>query len=114
MLTGTIQEISERKEAEANMERTLSLLEATLDATADGILVVDSEGRITSFNRRFAELWRIPEHVLATRDDNQVLAFVVDQVTDPGAFVAKVRELYAQPDAESYDVIDFRDGRTYE
>jgi diguanylate cyclase (GGDEF)-like protein/PAS domain S-box-containing protein len=113
-VAGTIQEITERKEAEASLRETLSLLGATLDATADGILVVDSEGKITSFNQRFAELWRLPEEILDTRDDDKALAFVVGQVADPDAFVAKVRELYSRPEAESQDLIEFRDGRTFE
>ncbi|MHB8464154.1 MAG: EAL domain-containing protein [Acidimicrobiales bacterium] len=113
-ISGTAQEITERKDAEADIQHALSLLSATLDATADGILVVDGRGKISSFNRRFAELWRLPDDVLAEGDDDRALAFVVDQVADPAAFVAKVRELYAQPDAESQDIIEFRDGRTFE
>jgi diguanylate cyclase (GGDEF)-like protein/PAS domain S-box-containing protein len=113
-IAGTMQDLTDRKEAESAMQQALSLLSATLDATADGILVVDQTGKITSFNQRFAELWRLPPHILASGDDDQALAFVVGQVADPEAFVAKVRELYAQPDAESEDVIEFRDGRTFE
>ncbi|HEY2430572.1 MAG TPA: EAL domain-containing protein, partial [Acidimicrobiales bacterium] len=113
-LAGTIQDITERKNAEASLHQTLSLLGATLDATADGIFVVDTEGRITSFNHRFAEMWHIPEGVLDAGDDNEALSFVVGQVADPDAFLAKVQELYAQPDCESQDVIEFRDGRVFE
>jgi diguanylate cyclase (GGDEF)-like protein len=114
VVSGTVQEITDRKHAEADVHQTLSLLSATLDATADGILVVDTEGKITSFNRRFAELWRVPERVLSTGDDDVALAFLVEQVADPDGFVAKIRELYAQPEAESEDLVEFRDGRTFE
>jgi diguanylate cyclase (GGDEF)-like protein/PAS domain S-box-containing protein len=100
------------KDGQDDLRRTLSLLSATLDATADGILVVDSEGRITSHNRRFAELWGIPDEVLATRDDDRALSFVLRQLSDPESFIGKVRELYAQPGESSQDVLHFRDGRT--
>ena len=93
-------------------ERALSLLSAALDATADGILVVDRDGRITSFNRPFAELWGIPSEMLDRRDDEQALGYVVRQLSDPEAFIAKVRELHAQPEASSHDVVHLRDGRT--
>jgi diguanylate cyclase (GGDEF)-like protein/PAS domain S-box-containing protein len=93
---------------------TFSLLTATLDSTADGLLVVDQHRNITSFNRQFAEMWRIPESLLASRDDVETLTFVVDQLVDPRAFLARVGELYSHPQSESRDTIVFKDGRTFE
>jgi PAS domain S-box-containing protein len=93
---------------------SLSLLRATLDSTADGILVVDASGRITDFNPRFAQLWRIPNEILATRDDDTALAFVLGHLKDPESFLAKVRQLYAEPEAESFDTLAFKDGRVFE
>jgi diguanylate cyclase (GGDEF)-like protein/PAS domain S-box-containing protein len=114
VVSGTVQDITEQKQAEAEIRDTLSLLNATLDSTADGILVVDSDGRIRSFNRKFVEMWRLPDSVLAGGDDEEALNFVLSQVKDPDSFVAKIRELYAQPEATSHDLIEFRDGRTIE
>jgi diguanylate cyclase (GGDEF)-like protein/PAS domain S-box-containing protein len=114
VVSGTIQDISERKRAEAEIHDTLSLLSATLDSTADGILVVDHEGRIRSFNRKFVEMWRLSESLLASGDDEGALRSVLSQLQDPDGFVAKVRELYAQPEANSNDLIEFRDGRIVE
>jgi diguanylate cyclase (GGDEF)-like protein len=92
----------------------LSLLSATLDSTADGILVVDLVGRITSLNRRFLELWNIPDEIVEAKDDQQALAFALQQLADPDAFMAKVKELYSHPDANSEDVLLFLDGRVFE
>lgn len=88
------------EERTAELAGSLSLLNATLESTADGILVVDQQGRITSFNNKFAEMWHLSGDQIATRDDDRVLAEVLAQLKQPEAFLSKVRELYAQPEAE--------------
>ena len=107
-------DITIRKQAEEKLRDTLSLLSATLESTADGIIVVDLKGKIVSFNQKFVQMWRIPEPVIESRDDDKVLAFVADQLNDPELFLTKARELHAHPDMESYDVLEFKDGRVFE
>ena len=93
----------------------MSLLSSTLDATDDGILVVDQQGLISSFNRRFVELWRVPEELLlAEQRRGERSPFVLEQLVNPEMFVTKIAELYANPEAESHDVLDFNDGRVFE
>ncbi|PYO96969.1 MAG: hypothetical protein DMD60_08460 [Gemmatimonadetes bacterium] len=107
-------DITERRRVEQDLRETLSLLSATFESTADGILVVDLAGRIVSFNRIFAELWRIPDSILEAKDSAQTLAFVLEQLADPQGFLNKIRDLYARPDASSFDVLSFKDGRVFE
>ena len=109
-----IQDITDRKRDERERQNTLSLLSATLESTADGILVVDPDGGISSFNGKFAEMWRLPQSVLESCDDSAAMAFVLEQLHEPDAFIAKVMELYAQPEAESLDTLHFKDGRVFE
>src|SRR5438309_4044738 len=89
-------------------------LQALFSAISDVILVLDADGRIVSFNRKFTELWRIPDSVLDTKDAAQTRAFVLEQVKEPDAFLAKIDELYHRPEASSFDVLLFKDGRTFE
>ncbi len=91
-----------------------SLLKATLDSTADGILVVDGQGKIVRANQQFAQMWRMPAEILAAKDEEPGLAFILDQLSDPDQFIRKVEELYANPEAESFDVLTFKDGRIFE
>lgn len=107
-------EVNERRKTEDDLRESLSLLEATLESTADGILVTDREGRIKDYNNRFKELWGIPDAVLKSRNDDEALSFVLYQLKEPEAFLAKVKELYGKPHAESFDALEFKDGRQIE
>ena len=107
-------EAEARKAAVEVSIQSISLLKATLESTNDGILVVDSAGRIVDFNERFIELWHIPRNVIVSKDDARVLANVLDQLKNPDEFIAKVKELYGQPGEESLDLLYFRDGRVFE
>jgi PAS domain S-box-containing protein len=111
---GSSREITDLMQAEQDRHRTLSLLSATLESTADGILVVDLEGRITSYNRKFVSMWRVPERVLATRQDERLIDFLHDHLKDPDAFLARVRELYRDIEASSFDILELGDGRVFE
>jgi PAS domain S-box-containing protein len=91
-----------------------ALLRAQTDALLDGILVVSSEGRILLSNKRFAELWGIPEDVIASGSDDAALVFVRDKLRDPEAFIERVEYLYRHPDERSRDEIQLVDGRTFE
>ena len=107
-------DLTTRAVVESELRSTLSLLSATLDATGDGILVVDLNGRITSVNRKFAELWRLPADLLATRVDASAIEYVLPQLVNPELFAAKVAEVYADPEAHSHDVLHFHDGRVFD
>jgi diguanylate cyclase (GGDEF)-like protein/PAS domain S-box-containing protein len=96
------------------LDRDLSVQQATLESTTDGILVVNQKGEWVSFNRKFLEMWRIPQEVTDRGKDKAAVEFVLDQLAAPGAFMAKIRELYNQPEAESFDELEFKDGRVFE
>ncbi|TSA41574.1 MAG: PAS domain S-box protein, partial [Verrucomicrobiales bacterium] len=107
-------DITERKESEIENARILSLLQATLESNPDGLLVVDTHGKVTLYNQRFAELWRIPKELLALKDDSALLNFVLAQIANPEVFLAGVRSLCSSPDAKAFDTLLCKDDRIIE
>jgi len=106
-------DITERKRAEELLRNSEERLRATLESTADGILAVDDKGHVIFANRRFAEMWHIPPDLIEEGSDEELLAFVLEQLVDPEGFLAKVRELYASL-RDDFDTLLFRDGRAFE
>ena len=107
-------DITHRKQMETELENSLSTLRATLESTADGILVVDNDEKITDFNQQYIKIFQIPESVLSSRDDRRVVSFLKDQLKDPEGFANRTRELFAQPDLERSDLLEFKNGRILE
>ncbi len=93
---------------------SLSLLHATLESTADGILVADGAGKAMNWNKKFTMMWRIPQEVMASGNERKVMEITLAQLKDPEAFTAKVEELYGHMEVESFDVLEFKDGRIFE
>lgn len=108
-----LDDVTSTKVAEVELKRALSLLTATLESTADGILVVDREGRVVSHNQRFVQIWRVPDIAAAGRDVRATDAFTA-QLKDPEAYVRKIRESDERPEAETFDIVEFKDGRVFE
>jgi|GEM_PF-2150239 len=100
-------------QATAASRGALSLVEATLEATDNGILVIDGMGKISLANKVFARMWNIPDELIASEDDQALLAHVLEQLDDPGQFLSKVEALYHTPEATSRDTLMFRDGRVF-
>ena len=113
-LYAVARDITERKEFEKSLEESISNIEAILESTADGILVVDNLGNIVRFNKKFLELWKIPKHIMTSIDCNRALDSILDQLENPQQMIAKVKELYANPEAISSDIIELKDGRVFE
>jgi diguanylate cyclase (GGDEF)-like protein/PAS domain S-box-containing protein len=107
-------EITERKRIQQELEKSLSLQQATLESTADGILVVDSKGNIAGYNKKFIQMWRIPESLMASGNDIKVLKIALKELKNPKQYLATAKELHAYPDAQIYDAIALKDGRIFE
>ncbi|KQR67230.1 diguanylate cyclase [Arthrobacter sp. Leaf337] len=110
----SVRDMTHREEPDDGLREAVSLLSATLESTADGILVVGTDGQIAGVNEQFVSMWGIPRGLLTTHDDEAVIGYVLGLLKNPQGFLDKVHDLYAHPLAESNDVLEFLDGRTFE
>ena len=106
--------VTEQKRAEQQLRFQNALLEAQSQASDVGIVVISPQGEIVSANRRFGEMWEIPQEVLITRSNEAAMEVVKRQVADPDGFVDRLRFLWDHMDMEARDEIALRDGRIIE
>jgi diguanylate cyclase (GGDEF)-like protein/PAS domain S-box-containing protein len=109
-----LQEIAIRKKTEERLAKSLAIFSATLESTADGILVTDVLGRAVVTNQRFVDLWNLSGAALADREDNDVLTLLAYQLRDPVSFANKHKDLTRHIDVDHGAVLELRDGRLFE
>jgi diguanylate cyclase (GGDEF)-like protein/PAS domain S-box-containing protein len=97
-----------------DLGHSLSLLQTTFEATADGILVTNTKGNVLNFNQKFTDLWQIPETAMTAWGNSRPLSFVEPLLNDPHHFLAQIANLYNHPDQESHDILELKDGRILE
>ncbi|WP_375480020.1 PAS domain S-box protein [uncultured Nostoc sp.] len=107
-------ELRLRQQAEKNLHRMNAVLQAQQEASIDAILIIDENLTVTSFNQKFSQLWQIPAAILETRDDRQLIGWVLDQLVNPDEFLAKVKYLYQHPEESSRDEIFLKSGKIFE
>ena len=105
---------SHREDTDSGRRLAVSLLDATLETTADAIVVVSSEGLITGINDQYLNLWGMRPEIIAAEDPMALVSFITEQLVDPAYFLAKVTALHADRVMQSHDVLEFKDGRTVE
>ncbi|PLK50391.1 PAS domain-containing hybrid sensor histidine kinase/response regulator [Uliginosibacterium sp. TH139] len=106
--------IAARKRAEEELALMTSQLRATLEATADGILVLDRQGQISNMNRRFSRMWQLPGELLLRHEDRRLMAYILDQISEPEIHARRITELGADDERETFDALPLRDGRMFE
>nr|WP_319372413.1 PAS domain S-box protein [uncultured Methanobacterium sp.] len=107
-------DITDVKLMEDTLQESLSLQKATMESVANGILVVNNHGIVTSYNQKFLDMWNIPQSMVYPGYDNDLLEYVISDVKDQSNFRLKIEHLYQNPHQISTDTIEFEDGRVYE
>jgi len=104
-------DIRHERQVDEDLAQAMSQLRATLESTGNGILVLDLQGRVASMNRLFAQMWQIPEELLANTG-NEVLDYVVSRVTEGATFGRRLAGIVG--DDQTSDIVKLRDGRVFE
>ena len=110
----TLQDRRSQRAGEEELQTRLAELHATLESTADGILVTDLGGAIRNFNRRFAALWGIPDDLLKQRDDAAIHAWMGRSVVDGELYARRLRAIENSASLQTSDVFALHDGKMLE
>ena len=108
-----VTDVTERRAAVEALRSRETLFRSTIESTGDGILVVDRSGRVTHSNRRYREMWNVPDDALRDGDVEVLRALGAEQIVDPEPFIERSEALYST-DEESFDTVEFKDGRVLE
>jgi len=107
------QDVTARRRAEAQLRFNQTLLEAQMEASEDGILVVSPDRKWLLFNRRFAELWSLPEEVVRSRSREEGLPIILAQLENEAEIRSLLDWIYDEP-AESFrGNMHLKDGRVF-
>lgn len=107
---GTCHDITDHKQADEELRWKTAFLEAQVNATPDGIIILDQQGRKILQNQRTTDLFKVPTHLAENKDDSGQLEWVTNMMVDPVAFVERVHHLYAHPDEIGREEIELKDG----
>ncbi len=110
----SFRDISGQKAMDEELAHSTSLLAATLEATADGILVTRLDGGIGNMNQHFARMWDIPHELLVEGEDRKIFAFMEDQVSDPAGYRERLASMSLDPEGRLFDAIELKNGRCFE
>jgi diguanylate cyclase (GGDEF)-like protein/PAS domain S-box-containing protein len=109
-----MRDLRQQRRAEDELEQLVAELRATLESTADGILVSTPQGNIRNYNRKFAELWDVPEHLLLKRNDAALYAHLAGCMLDPDGYNSRLLEIAGSPLLETSDLLVLSCGRVLE
>lgn len=95
-------------------KKNLALLKAALDATEEGMLIVNKSGKVIYYNQKFASIWKIPQDILDAGNNREMINFAASQLMDSETFVVKTLSFAANPEIDFIDELLFKDGRIFE
>lgn len=108
-----VEDITRRRQSAEQQVHLVSQLQSSLEATAEGILSVDLQGRVINLNRRFARMWQLSDRILTERSEASMLDYLMSCLCDSAEFSASLQRLQQEPDLDTEDLLALQDGRYF-
>ena len=96
------------------LEKSVALGKATLESTTDGILVVNLNNKIESFNQKFISMWHLPYLSISNKDVSVLIDLMSKQLVEQNSFSAKLADANKHYKNDSFEEIYFKDERIFE
>jgi PAS domain S-box-containing protein len=113
-LYGAFQDIDQLKRSENENQEIRNQLEAALESTADGILIVDSKENIIRYNKKILKLFQYSNEELNSVNEKVTMEIVLSKIKGAGEFSERITDIYSKPSVSSFDLIELQDDRVYE
>jgi len=107
-------EIASRSQTEAELEKSISLLDSTLESIGSGIVAISISGNILTFNQKFVDMWQLPDDIMMSQNSNERLDFLRNQLKNPKTLDRCMGGVHSQQEVEGYDTLGLKDGRIFE
>lgn len=107
-------DITERRRAEVDLRSKTAFLEAQSNATPDGIVVVNESGKTLLQNRKFGEMFNIPQWISEKNDEKSLVEYVLPEIKNPEEFLQRVQSIYSHGDETIRDEVEFKNGRVFD
>jgi len=99
--------------AEEKLRFADALLAAETENTPDGVLLADRDGRVVTYNRRFAEIWAAPPEALDRARVDDVFCLLLDSTREP-AHRSMALPLFSPQTETQGAALELLDGRVVE
>ncbi|AGX87100.1 PAS domain S-box protein [Candidatus Symbiobacter mobilis] len=111
LLVGIGRNITQSKRNEEILRNTVSLLDAAIESTDYGILVIGNDGHITRTNQRFLTIWQIPPEFSSTPNRDIMLGYVAAKLAHPEQFLVHLEAMFGRPEGRGTATFELIDGR---
>ncbi len=108
-ISGAVYDITGQQRAEEQLRQKTALLEAQVNVSLDGIIVV-RKGRKILQNQQVNDLLKIPRHIAENDDDEAQVEWVRGLSKDPEHFYEKTAYMLAHRNETMRDELELKDG----